>query len=75
MSRPWMGYLAGAAFVLSAATAATAYAQAEPDDHARAERQDRTVIIRHGDGDDARCTSATAGRTWTPPSTCGPCCS
>jgi len=53
MSRPWMGYLAGAAFVLSAATAATAYAQAEPGDHARPERQERTVIIRHGDGDEA----------------------
>ncbi|MDB5434865.1 MAG: hypothetical protein JWR47_1122, partial [Phenylobacterium sp.] len=53
MSRPWMGYLAGAAFALSAATAAAAYAQAEPGDHARVERQDRTVIIRHGDGDDA----------------------
>jgi periplasmic protein CpxP/Spy len=53
MSRPWMGYLAGAAFVLSAAAAATAYAQAEPGDHARAERQERTVIIRRGDGDEA----------------------
>ena len=30
MSRPWMGYLAGAAFALSAAGAATAYAQAAP---------------------------------------------
>lgn len=65
MSRPWMGYLAGAAFALSTAGAAAAYAQAAPaapDDHARVERQERTVIIRrdgdeqttvmrHGDGD------------------------
>ncbi|WP_372780958.1 Spy/CpxP family protein refolding chaperone [Phenylobacterium sp.] len=52
MSRPWMGYLAGAAFALSAAAAATAYAQSSaPDadarDHVRTERH---VIIRDGDG-------------------------
>jgi periplasmic protein CpxP/Spy len=65
MSRPWMGYLAGAAFVLSAATAVTAYAQAEPGDHARAERQDRTVIIRRGDGDDADAMYVRHGGTHT----------
>lgn len=56
MSRPWTGYIAGAAFALSAATAAAAYAQAappaDPGDHARVERQERTVIIRHGDDGD-----------------------
>ena len=56
MSRPWMGYLAGAAFALSAAAAATAYAQspgapgADAGDHARMERhEERRVIIRDGD--------------------------
>jgi periplasmic protein CpxP/Spy len=50
MSRPWMGYLAGAAFALSAAGAAAAYGQAAPasGDHARVEREERTVIVRHG---------------------------
>jgi hypothetical protein len=51
MSRPWLSYLAGAAFVLSAATSATAYAQGAPtsDDHKRVE--ERTVIIRNDDQD------------------------
>ena len=57
MTRPWMGYLAGTAFVLSMAGAATAYAQssvqnaqneAASDSHA-----DRVVRIeRHGPGPD-----------------------
>ena len=56
MSRPWMGYLAGAAFALSAAAAATAYAQppagpgADAGDHARMKRhEERRLIIRDGD--------------------------
>lgn len=62
MSRPWMGYLAGAAFVLSSVGAAAAYAQtsvestvqtaqnqAASDSHA-----DQIVRIeRHGPGDGA----------------------
>lgn len=59
MARPWMGYLAGAAFALSTAGAAAAYAQAapapgaEPGDHAHMQREERTVIVRHGgDGDE-----------------------
>jgi hypothetical protein len=59
-----MGYLAGAAFALSAAGAAAAYAQAAPASpsaapadhahaHAHGERMERQVIIRHGgDGDE-----------------------
>ncbi|MBS0334459.1 MAG: Spy/CpxP family protein refolding chaperone [Proteobacteria bacterium] len=56
MSRPWMGYLAGAAFVLSTVGAATAYAQggakaaqdqAAADSHAGHEAR----IERHGGGD------------------------
>jgi len=51
MSRPWMGYFAGAAFALSAAAAATAFAQAAPDDGARhVQREERTVVVRR-DGD------------------------
>jgi hypothetical protein len=56
MSRPWMGYLAGAAFALSAAGAAAAYAQAAPPappapgDHEHGQRIERQVIIRDGDG-------------------------
>ena len=55
MSRPWMGYLAGAAFALTAAGAAAAYAQATPAPGAdpRAQREERTVIIR-GDGEERR---------------------
>jgi len=51
MSRPWLGYLAGAAFVVSAATSATAYAQAAPAPTDHKQVEERTVIIRHG-GDD-----------------------
>jgi hypothetical protein len=52
MSRPWMGYLAGAAFALSAAGAAAAYAQAAPPaPGGERVREERTVIIR-GDGDE-----------------------
>lgn len=51
MSRPWMGYLAGAAFALSAAASATAYAQATPAPADQKRVEERTVIIRHG-GDD-----------------------
>jgi len=49
-----MGYLAGAAFALSTAGTAAAYAQATPapDDHARVERQERTIIVRRGDGEE-----------------------
>jgi len=50
MSRAWMGYLAGTAFVLSAATAATAYAQA-PERGAQKHVEERTVIVRNDDGD------------------------
>lgn len=55
MSRPWMGYLAGAAFALSTVGAAAAYAQSAPapDDHSRMQHDERTVIIRRdGDGDE-----------------------
>ena len=56
----YQGVLAGAALALSAAVAATAYAQAAPDSeqqprvdrgerHERHERHERTVIIRRGD--------------------------
>jgi hypothetical protein len=53
-----MGYLAGAAFVLSVAGAATAYAQATPpvpptpSDREHGQRIERQVIIRHGDDGD-----------------------
>jgi LTXXQ motif family protein len=56
MTRPIMGYLAGAAFVLSVAGAATAYAQAAPpappmpSDHEHGQRIERQVIIKDGDG-------------------------
>ena len=56
MTRPIMGYFAGAAFVLSAAVAASAYAQATPpapptpSDHEHGQRIERQVIIRDGDG-------------------------
>jgi hypothetical protein len=56
MTRPLMGYLAGAAFVLTVAGTATAYAQATPatppapGDHPRSERIERQVIIRDGEG-------------------------
>jgi hypothetical protein len=51
-----MGYLAGAAFVLSVAGAATAYAQAgappapAPSDREHGARIERQVIIKDGDG-------------------------
>lgn len=53
--RPWMGYLAGAAFVLCAGAAAGAYAQAvssttpapAPGEHQRIERR---IVTRHGEG-------------------------
>ena len=54
MTRPMMGYLAGAAFALTVAGTATAYAQATPPappapgDHGQ--RIERQVIIRDGDG-------------------------
>jgi hypothetical protein len=67
MSRAWTGYLAGAAFALTAAGAAAAYAQAAaPASGADAKvREERTVIIRsdggeqtsvvrHGDGEERR---------------------
>jgi hypothetical protein len=56
MTRPMMGYFAGAAFVLSAAVAASAYAQATPpapptpSDHEHGQRIERQVIIRDADG-------------------------
>ena len=56
MTRPIMGYLAGAAFVLSVAGAATAYAQATPpvpptpSDREHGQRIERQVIIKDGDG-------------------------
>lgn len=51
MSRPWMGYLAGAAFALSAAGAAAAYAQGAPAPKAApgARVEERTVIVRETD--------------------------
>ncbi len=56
MPRPWMGYLAGAAFALCAAGATAAYAQAAPPappapgDQEHGQRIERQVIIRDGDG-------------------------
>jgi hypothetical protein len=51
MTRPMMGYLAGAAFVLSVAGAAAAYAQVAPTAPAApGQRIERQVIIRDGDG-------------------------
>ncbi|MFL5297136.1 MAG: Spy/CpxP family protein refolding chaperone [Phenylobacterium sp.] len=50
MSRPWMGYLAGAAFALSAATAVAAYAQGAPAPDAGA----RDRAVREADGDAAK---------------------
>ena len=51
MTRPMMGYLAGAAFVLSVAGAATADAQVAPAAPAApGQRIERQVIIRDGDG-------------------------
>ena len=61
MSRPWMGYLAGAAFALSATVGAAAFAQSAPAvaqgqadaDAARAPRaerhEERRIIIQDGD--------------------------
>lgn len=61
MSRPWTGYLAGAAFALCAATGAAAYAQSGPAaaekqadaDAARAPRverhEERHIVIQDGD--------------------------
>jgi hypothetical protein len=51
MSRPWMGYLAGAAFALTAAGAAAAYAQAAPPAPGERVREERTVIVRGDDGE------------------------
>jgi hypothetical protein len=68
MSRPWMGYLAGAAFVLSTVGAAAAYAQSgspaasgDPADHSRVQREERTVIVRHGDGGEERTVTVRHG--------------
>lgn len=57
MSRPWTGYIAGAAFALYAAAGAVAYAQPAPSpavaqDPGRPDHHARTVILREGDGDD-----------------------
>jgi hypothetical protein len=58
MTRPMMGYLAGAAFVLSVASAATAYAQTTPPtppapgEHAHGQRVEREIVIRDDDGDE-----------------------
>ena len=66
MSRPWTGYLAGAAFALSAAGAAAANAQtaapAPGDDRVREERTvivrgdggEQTTVVRRGDGEERR---------------------
>jgi len=53
MSRAWMGYLAGTAFVLSAAGAATAFAQTGKAGEPGAQKhvEERTVIIRGDEGD------------------------
>ena len=53
MSRAWMSYLAGTAFVLSAAAAAGAYAQSPtaPEAGAQKHAEERTIIIRNDDGD------------------------
>ena len=52
MSRAWMGYLAGTAFVLSAAAAAPASAQAGKAPEIGAKHvEERTVIVRNDDGD------------------------
>jgi hypothetical protein len=56
MTRPMMGYLAGAAFVLTVAGTAGAYAQAAPpvpptpSDREHGQQIERQVIIRDGDG-------------------------
>jgi hypothetical protein len=50
MSRPWMGYLAGAAFVLSTAGAVEAYAQGAPPAASSDRVVEREVIV--GDGHD-----------------------
>ena len=50
MSRPWMGYLAGAAFVLSTAGAVAAYAQIAPPAAPGDRIVQREVIV--GDGHD-----------------------
>ena len=66
MSRPWMGYLAGAAFALSAAGAAAAYAQTTPAPKAApapgAQVEERTVILRRGDDADERSAMLHEGR-------------
>jgi len=51
MSQRYLGVLAGAAFALSAAASAAAYAQAAPNaqPQPRAERHERTMVVRHGD--------------------------
>ena len=53
MSRSWTGYLAGAAFALSAAASAAAYAQPAPaeggENGARSERHERVMVVRHED--------------------------
>ena len=51
MSRARMGYLAGTAFVLTAATAATAFAQPGGAPEVGARHEGRTVIVRTDDGD------------------------
>jgi protein CpxP len=49
MSQPYLGVLAGAAFALSAAASVAAYAQPNPGPQPRAERHERTMVIRRSD--------------------------
>ncbi len=65
MSRPWTGYLAGAAFALTAAAGAAAFAQSAPSvaqgqaaadaakapggDRREARREERRIVIQDGD--------------------------